>query len=1274
MLRIRLLGPPEASLEGVLLRFEIKKALALLCYLAAKGGRHPRRELAKLLWPESEERRARADLRAVLHKLRKNLKEDGAHDGVARFFVIESTRFGLEPWGIDLDLEAFEAAVSLASRETSLGGRSAAAGGRRELIGRLQGDLELYRGEFMEGFSLEEAPEFELWLEAERARWRQVFGELCERLSRLERDEGLIEEAIGTARLWTKHAPSEEAAQRRLMELLSSAGESERALLAYEGFRNTLGTALGSEPSSQMQELAARLREEVEERAFLGASLIPSAATPTITSQLSVLEVPLVGRHEEFGVLVSEYHGAREERESRVVAVLGEAGIGKTRLAEEFLLWARTRGADVLKGVASEGAGLPYGSLMEAIRPRMERERAPDDLLEDTWLSELCRLLPELKERYPDLPTPLSGERETAKGALFEAIARLVGALSSNRAPVVLFLDDLQWADAATLEVLEYAGRRWAERGAPVLVLIAARSEEPDAGSAFARWLSALGRRLPVRSVTLSPLGNEDVEGLLGRLTTRAGSPSKPAAVLGGSNEVEVSGLKRLGERLALETDGQPFYLVETLKALLEEGMLLIRSRADGETVVEVGPALRGLLPKSVRKVIRGRLSRLSPAASELLRAGAVLERGFSFESVVEVAGLGEAEGLRALEDLIERHLLREEAGSREEEQLLYPGVTYTFSHEKIRQVAYTESVHARRRVLHRRAFEVLEEKGASPPAELARHALAGGLAKPAFGHSMAAGDAAMEVFAAQEAIEHYERARSLLAEEGGRTGGGRPVEPSIPKLEHLYTQLGRAYEIADEWGKAQAAYETMLALGRRLGEAKLEVLSLNHLAILSFAQQEPDLPKAKALLEEARLVAEQAGLKEALVETECNLADLMTLWAGEYEHADPLAKKALASARALEEERPDLVARVLLTLARLELTGRRLEQSAAYAEECAELSRVLAERPPPRRLLPSMGTAAVGLVASWRAGIKTLESRSLNILAIDRTMQGRLREGIEIAREALAISRELPERAEALGIWVLGMGLCEIGEHEEGLKLCRRATGLTRKAQNAFLLWFDLDNLGRAYEALLDLEEARRIHEEALELGGALGPRYVRISSIRLCAVAALSEDWEEAYAHALKAHEGRTSLDPLDSLYLHHEVEALLRGGDERSAREEIHRFAEGAEANERERVAYLRSLAVLSEFEGDIGRAIEYLHEAWTLAQKIGLPKELWQIQTRIGNLYERRGEDGEAREAFSWASQTLRSLAGKIEDEELRESFLSTRQVRRVLGHTTSRTTE
>ncbi len=1260
LLSIKLLGPPEISFGGRGLRFGRRKALALLAYLAASGRKYPRKELAELLWPESEERRARTDLRSILTDIRKTVEENGTgghgQRGGIRFLAIDGDLLGVEAQGIELDLGTLEAAVSLARGETSeasSGDRSADdAGGGRDLNSRLEEALRLYRGDFMEGFSLEAAPEFELWLEAERARWREVFGELCERASRLQVEAGRLQEAIGTTRVWTRHAPLEEAAHRRLVEVLSSAGDSEGAQLAYEHFRNALRERLGIEPSPQMKELNERVRKEIEGRASFGASLTFSVRR----ASLAALDVPFAGRREEFGALVSEYHAVLEG-EAREVAILGEAGMGKTRLGEEFLGWASARGADVMKGEASEGARLPYGPLIEAIRPRIERERAPDDLLEDAWLSELSRLLPELRERYPDLPPAPSGEGETARAGLFEAITRTVGALAS-RAPVVLFLDNLHWADSATVEVLNYAERRWTEQGTPILVLTAARLEEPVGGSGLRRWLSPSARP-SARSLTLGPLENEDVEDLLRRLTGAEPRPAGTSKNPEVSNEAR-SGLRSFGEWLASESGGQPFYLTETLKALLENGDLVARSRAHAEAVVEISPSFRaannpvGLLPSSVREVIRSRLSQLSPAAFDLLSAGAVLGRGFSFEPLSAVSGLGEAEGLRGLDELTDRRLLLEDGNARGGGTPLQRSATYSFSHEKIRQVAYTEGGQARRLVLHRRAFGVLEASGA-PPAELARQALAGGLANEALTYAVAAGDAAAEVFAVRDAIVHYERARDLLVS-GERQG--RPLEASIPHLERLYAQLGRAHELTDGWDEARESYEAMLAFAREAGDARLEVVALNHLAVFYF-RHERDVPEASTLLEKARLVAEEAGLEGVLAETECNIVDVTALRTGDFDQSWPVAERALASARALE--RPDLVARTLTTLALWEILAGRLEGATAHAEEGAALSRRLSEASTPvRTTLPSMLVGPLGLSASWKAGNKAMETQALTYLAYGRNFQGRPREALAVAREARAISRDLPERIEAMSLAALSMALQETGEYQEALLLARRGTERAREVQDAFLLGSNLGGLGEVYEALMYLKRARAAYQEAAERG-----HYGAFSNARFCVLAALSDDWEEAYAQAKRANELGAFVNPLLSVHLHHEVEALLRGGDERLARAQVQGFTERAEANRRDRMSYLRSLAVLEAWEGDTKRAVDHLHGAEALAEEIGLPGPLWQIRARIGEIRGRRGEDGEARGAYSRAAQTLRTLAERIEDEGLRQDFLSAPRVRSVL---------
>ena len=1246
-LTLRLLGPPEMHYEGRPVRFHARKALALLAYLAAEGKPRPRGEIITLLWPESDERRGRMALRSALSSLRKTLEEAAESPGRS-YLLADDDSLGLT-FGpdLELDLHILEDAYTLARSNPRLGDLEADV--RHKMLERLQAGAEAYHGDFLEGFSLNDAPDFDLWVDAERETRRRHIHLVYDRLSRSQLEGGEARDAIVTATRWLEHAPLSEEAYRRLMEAQLAAGDHTGALNTYETAQSVIARELGVEPGPEMEALAAHARGDISARSA-SRPVAPSTSRPK-TSRVPY-DTPFVGRTEEFSVLIEGYQAALSG-EAGAVALLGDAGMGKTRLAEEFLLWAREEGADVLKGRTYETGGrLPYGVLIDALRPRVERERAPDDLLEDVWLSELSRILPELKERYPDLPLPRSDDAE-ARTRLFEAITRLILALA-ERSPVILFLDDLHWASRISLDVLQYAGRRWAEEGAQVFLVLGLRTETTDALTAPTRWISELGYALPVERLVLDSLAAEETLDLVGALVGR--TPER------GARERISSDLERFGRRLFEETGGHPLFLSEIIKVLLERGVLATRPGADGASwVIVLTPeanspgALRGLLPESMREAISAQFSRLSPAASALLTAGAVLDSGFTFEQLLRVASIEEDEGLLALDEVLASHLIREAAPPHED--------VYAFSHEKVRDVVYTEAGAARRRIFHRRTLEALEEEGA-PAAQLAHHAVAARMPESAFRHLLAAADAAMAVFAAEDAIQYYQQARSLVR---GEPGGRRDLKASLPvtELEHLYINLSRAHELASEWEEARGTYEEMLSLARELRDSRLEWAALNRLAILA-AQRGFNLGRAETLLREALEVGETSGDQAILAETEWNLAQ-MTAMKWEPETSLSHGERALDLAR--KADLKELEARSLFVLGQAYRFAGRWEECVAHVSQAAALYKVLGGQPPDAGGALNAQFMWAGTPPSKELANRTMESLSLSLLALGEINRGRPTVAQETSRHALQVAREINnEWAETNALVMLGYALWDTGEYGVALRVAQRGREMARKVQHVAAS-FVLTVLVSTPQVVSSLEEARTMLLEALAMADRALPRPWKATAVsKLCANQALVGDQEAACRYALEAMAIRDAA-PTGLIFFdferHHETEALLKGGEERRAREDARRLGESVGRNRRFRLVHLRVLAVLDRWEGNVEGAIGHLREAEALAEVMDLAGELWQIRVTLWELHEELGDEEPAGRAFLRAAETLRWLVGRIDDPTLRANFVGALPVRRVL---------
>jgi DNA-binding SARP family transcriptional activator len=777
-LHLNLMGPPEVRLGDRSLAFPTRKTLALLIYLALANGQQPRELLAALLWPESNQDRSYASLRNTLSHL-KSVLRDVRDLTQTSYLSITHDALALNPdAGIQVDLRMVECAYAQARADRS----SRATPENTASLPLLQEAAAYHRGDFLAGFSLGDAPDFDDWVDIQREVWRRRLGLILDRLTEIQFARGEFAATAETASMWIALDALNEVAYRRKMRAHFAAGERGQALDTYEACRAILAAELSVEPEPDTEALAERIRTQ---RPIQRSAPRPQWPDTPVT----FLENLFAGRTVEHQALVERY-GSAAAGQPQVVVLRGEAGIGKTRLAREFLARAVAEGSEVLQGRAFESSTrVPYQPLIEAFRPFMERENVLQEWLGETWVAPLSHLLPELRDRYPELGDA-HFEAEAGQMQLFDSLVRLTLVIAA-RSPLMLFVDDLQWADSATLDWLVYAIRRWRESNPRILLLVSVRPEAlqppspPQAPSAI-EWLAHVEREVEPFHLELGPLDEQDTVQMVQSILT-------PPAT-------------DFAQWVFHETRGQPFYLMETLKDLLERRVLHPKRRVNDQWVFvvdsehDLGKAVR--VPSTVRVVILARLNRLSRNAFTLLAAAAVLELQITFERLCAVSNLAQDVGLPALDELVSGRLLLEVTQAS-------GASTYAFANSMIRDVVYTEAGDARRRLFHQRALDVLEAAGDSS-AVLAHHALAAGLAEAAFRYSLAAGQQALRLSAMSEAIAHFEKSHQL-AQEGLFVGAEAEAH-----VRDLYLQLGRAYELGRQHEQASAVYAELERLGTK--------------------------------------------------------------------------------------------------------------------------------------------------------------------------------------------------------------------------------------------------------------------------------------------------------------------------------------------------------------------------------------------------------------------------------------------------------------------------
>ncbi len=861
---LHLFGSPRMELNGAPVEVDTRKATALLAYLAVTGEPYQRDSLAALLWPDYDQTSARAALRRTLSTLNRALASEPGE----KYLEISRESIGLAAGAkIWQDVSEFR---RLIASQTAHG--HAANEICPSCLQALEAAAALYPEPFMAGFNLRDSSAFEEWQFFQEETLRRILSGALEKLAYGLAAAGRVEEAIQYARRWLALDTLSEDAHRQLMLLYLQSGQRNAALRQYRECVRILDQELGVAPLEETTQLyntilnhtplpeaqtrlrfvptaPARMPPEKEPPEKAPAAKAPAVEAPDQAPSLPAEadrppSSPLVGRHEELAQIDRLYQSTRAD--GCFVALEGEAGIGKTRLAETFLQKARAKGARVIQARCYAGeAGLAYAPFVEAFNQALNQPDAAARLkpLPPGALAEIARLLPDITSlvQAPALDPPAVSDG--AQVRFFEALRQGLQALLAGPVPGVLFLDNLHWADSASIDLLTYLARRLKNTG--LWLLAAWRSEPGETAQSLERLAAELARGGQGQRFQLKRLKQADVVELVVR--AYPGAPGlEPAEVL--------------GRRLYQESEGLPFVAVE---------YLAMQSQYAAETVsgaasIPGAASSSGAdweMPGSVRDLLHSRLENLDAAALQLLSTAAVIGRSFDDHTLQEVSGRSEIETVDGLDRLMAAGLVTEQSRP----QRSSGEIRYDFTHEKLRALIYEETSLARRRLLHRRIAETLSRlPGARSenPGMVAYHFQQAGLDAQAAEYHLLAGERARRLFANTEAMVHFQ---SALA-------AGHPDTP------RLHEAIGDLHVLRGDYSAALTSYQTAAALctpgclanlehklgsvHQRLGE--WDLAECHFLAGLEALGDAPESPLHVRLFAGRGLVAHARGYFEA--------------------------------------------------------------------------------------------------------------------------------------------------------------------------------------------------------------------------------------------------------------------------------------------------------------------------------------------------------------------------------------------------------------------------